>query len=334
MPEQIRWGVIGVAKIATVKVIPAMKKSPLTPVVAIASRNLDRARQAAAQLGIAKAYGSYEDLLADPEIDAVYNPLPNHLHVPLSVAAARAGKHVLCEKPIALSSEETLELIRARDETGVKVGEAFMARTHPQWLRARSLVREGAIGRLNVMAGFFSYFNNDPANIRNRVEWGGGGLMDIGCYPITLSRLIYGREPARVLGLVERDPEMQVDRLASVLMDYAPGQCVFTCSTQQVAFQRVQLLGTRGRIELDIPFNAPIDRPARLLIDDGSSLFGYGSRIEEIPTCDQYTIQGDLFSRAILDNTEVPVPLEDSIANMRVIEAIFRSTETGAWTTP
>jgi predicted dehydrogenase len=326
--------VLGVARIAVEKVIPAMQVGQYCEIAAIASRDAESASEAARRLGITKAYGSYEALLADPEIEAVYNPLPNHLHVPWSIRAAQAGKHVLCEKPIALSAAEARELIRARDEAGVKIGEAFMARTHPQWLRACDLVREGRIGELRVVSGFFSYFNRDARNVRNIAAYGGGGLMDIGCYPITLSRLLFTQEPRRVAGLIERDPEWQIDRLTSALLEYPSGHCAFTCSTQLVPYQRMQILGTRGRIEVEIPFNALPDRPMRLLLDDGSSLTGAGIRVEEIPTCDQYTVQGDLFSQAILMDGPVAVPLEDAVRNMAVIEAIFRAAASGRWEAP
>jgi predicted dehydrogenase len=322
---KVRWGVLGVAGIATRKVIPAMQLGEHSEVVAIASRDLARAQSAARDLGIPKAYGSYEALLADPEIEAVYNPLPNHLHVPWSIRAAEAGKHVLCEKPIALSVAEALELVRARDRTGVKIGEAFMVRTHPQWLRARELVVSGRIGQLRAISGFFSYFNSDPANIRNKVELGGGALMDVGCYPIFCSRFLFGEEPRRAIGLIERDPVFGTDRLTSALLEFPSGQAVFTSSTQIAKYQRMQLIGTEGRLELEIPFNAPNDRPTRILIDPAVDPMGTGTTVEEFPICDQYTIQGDLFSRAIREGGDVAVPLEESVKNMAVIEAIFRS---------
>ena len=315
MPEKVRWGVLGAAKIATVKVIPAMQRGTCSEVVAIASRDLEKARRSAAELGIPKAYGSYEELLADPEIEAVYNPLPNHLHVPWSIRAAEAGKHVLCEKPIALSVAECQTLIDARDRTGVKIGEAFMVRTHPQWLRAREIVRSGEIGELRAVVAMFSYFNRDTANIRNVPEWGGGALMDIGCYPIQISRFLFEQEPVGVMGRLELDPDMGIDRLTSALLDFPSGHGVFTCSTQMAPYQKLQVLGTRGRIEVEIPFNAPPDRPTRIFVDNGS-----GVRTEEFAICDQYTIQGDLFSRAVREGGEVPTPLEDSLRNMQVIE--------------
>src|SRR5450432_1641379 len=205
--QKVKWGILGAASIAVRKVIPGMQKGTWSEVAAIASRDLSKAKAAAGALRIEKAYGSYEELLSDPEIEAVYNPLPNHLHVPWSIRAAEAGKHVLCEKPIALTVAECRTLIVARDRTGVKIGEAFMVRTHPQWLRAREIVRSGQIGDLRAMQCAFSYFNRDPANIRNVEEWGGGTLMDIGCYPIQISRFLFGHEPLRVVGKVERDPE-------------------------------------------------------------------------------------------------------------------------------
>lgn len=334
MIRKVRWGVLGAADIALKKVIPAMQRGEWCEISAIASRDLRKAEQAAATLGIPKAYGSYEELLADPEIEAVYNPLPNHLHVPWSVLCAEAGKHVLCEKPVALDAAEARKLLAAQTRTGVKIGEAFMVRTHPQWVRARELVRGGHIGELRAIMGFFSYFNRDTANIRNIRAFGGGALYDIGCYPINTSRFIFGEEPRRAMALMERDPEMHTDRLASGILDYPSGQAVFTCSTQLVPYQRMQLLGTRGRIEIEIPFNAPPDQPCRIFTDDGSDLFGASIRTETLPVCDQYTIQGDLFSQAVRGEGEVPVPIEDAVRNMAVIDALFRSAESGRWETP
>ena len=332
--KKVKWGVISTASIGIRKVIPGMQRGAWSEVVAIASRDGKKAEAVARKLQIPKAYWSYEDLLADPEIEAVYNPLPNHLHVPWSMKAAEAGKHVLCEKPLGVSVADARALLEARDRTGVKIGEAFMVRTHPQWLRTRELLQSGRIGDLRAIMGAFSYFNRDPANVRNVVDWGGGGLLDIGCYPITTSRFILGEEPTRVIGLVERDPEFHTDRLASAILDFPSVQVTFTCSMQMVPYQRMQFFGTKGRIEIEIPFNAPNDRPTRIFVDDGRDVFGTGITAESIPTCDQYTIQGDIFSRAIRGDGEVPVSLEDAVRNMAVIEAIFRSAETGRWERP
>ena len=328
MSNKIRWGVLGVAKIATVKVIPAMQRGTLTEIAAIASRDLARAENAARELGIPKAYGSYEELIADSAIDAIYNPLPNHLHVPWSVKAAEAGKHVLCEKPIALTIGETNELIAARDRTGVKIGEAFMVHVHPQWLRTLEIVRSGEIGDLRAFNCVFSYNNRDPHNIRNIAEIGGGTLMDIGCYPIHTSRWIFGEEPRKVSALIDRDPAFGTDRLVSAILDYPSGQATFLCSTQMTPFQRMTFYGTAGRVEVEIPVNAPPDKETRIFVQTTEL------RTETFPVCDQYTLQGDAFSRAILGQGDVPVPLENALKNMAVIDALFRSARSGSWEAP
>lgn len=332
--SKVRWGVLGVAKIAVTKVVPAMQRGVHTEVAAIASRDLARAREAAASLGIPKAYGTYEALLADPDVDAVYIPLPNHLHVPWTIRAAAAGKHVLCEKPIALSTAEAHTLLETRDRTGVLIQEAFMVRGHPQWIEAAALVRDGRIGELRSMLGYFSYFNVDPQNIRNVAGFGGGALMDIGCYLINTGRFIFGREPARVAGAVERDPALGIDRLTSMLLDFGIGHLAGSCATQAVPYQRMQILGTAGRIEIEMPFNAPPDRPCRLFLDGSGDLTGSGIETIELPICDQYTIQADAFSRAVQCREPAPTPLEDAVANMACLEAVFRSAETGRWEAP
>jgi predicted dehydrogenase len=329
MPTKLRWGVLSSAAIGLKKVIPAMQQGELTHVTAIATRDRAKAEEPARTLGIGKVYGSYEELLADPQIDAIYNPLPNHLHVPWTIKAAEAGKHVRCEKPLSLTVAEARTLVDIQARTKVKIGEAFMVRTHPQWLRTRELIASGRIGELRSIQGFFSYHNVNPANIRNIPECGGGALMDIGCYPINIARFLFNEEPVGVMGLIDRDPAMKTDRLTSAILHFPSGQSVFTCSTQLVPYQRINVFGTRGRIEIEIPFNAPNDRPCRILIDDGHDLFGGGITIEAFPICDQYTIQGDAFSKAIIENTTVPVPLEDAIKNMAVIEAVFRSAASG-----
>ena len=333
MTKKIRWGVLSTAKIGVKKVIPGMHAGELCEVVAIASRDAAAAREAANELGIPKAYGSYEELLADPEIDAIYNPLPNQLHVPWTARAAEAGKHVLCEKPLSLTVAEAESLLAIRARTRVKIGEAFMIRSYTQWLRVAELIRDGRIGTLRAVNAHFSYFNEDATNIRNQVESGGGALYDIGCYCIQAARVGFGELPRRVVGLIDRDPGFGTDRLTSAMLDFAGGQAIFTCSTQLIPYQRVQFFGTKGRIEMEIPFNAPIDRPTRIFIDETGELFGSGIITEEFPIADQYTMQGDAFSRAILEDTEVPVPLEDAIANMKVIEAIFQSAKTSNWVT-
>ncbi len=325
--RKIRWGVLSTAKIGRVKVIPAMQQGKYSEVVGIASRNLEKAEPVARELGIPKAYGSYEALLADPDIEAIYNPLPNHLHVPLSIQALEAGKHVLCEKPIAITTAEAEKLVRVGQKyPHLKLMEAFMYRLHPQWEKAKELVLTGQIGNLRTIHSIFSYYNVEPQNLRNMPDIGGGGLLDIGCYSISLSRFIFGTEPGRVCGIVEYDPDFKIDRLASGILDFGSGTATFTCSTQLSYFQRVQIFGTDGRIEIEIPFNAPIDRPTRLWLQQSD-------RPEEIQfeICNQYTIQGDRFSLAILNDSPVPIPIEDAMANMRVIEAVVESGKTNGW---
>ena len=325
--QKIRWGIISTASIGTEQVIPAMQQSQHCEITAIASRSLEKATSAAKRLGIPTAYGSYDELLQDTNVDAVYIPVPNHLHIPLSLQALKARKHVLCEKPIALNSAEGQQLVEATGmHPELKVMEAFMYRHHPQWLRTKQIIEEGGIGQLLTIQSFFSYFDDDGTNIGNQADLGGGGLMDIGCYNISLSRYLFGRQPKRVMGLVEYDPRFQVDRLASGMMDFGDGTSTFTCSTQMTEYQRVNVFGTTGRIEIEIPFNAPSNTACKMWHERGE-------KIEEIllPACDQYTIQGDLMSLAIINDTPVPTPIEDSVENMLVIEALKKSNETGRW---
>jgi predicted dehydrogenase len=327
MPQRkLRWGILGAARIAVNKVIPAMRHCAHAEVVALASRDTEKAARVARELEIPRAFGSYEELLADPSIDVVYNPLPNHLHVPWSIRAAEAGKHVLCEKPIALSVRECLALKAVRDSTGVRIGEAFMIRTHPQWLRARDLLRNGAIGKPRAIHGSFSYFNTDATNIRNVAAFGGGALMDIGCYLIQASRFLFGTEPLEASAMADLDPAFGTDRMTSAVLRFPYGaHCVFTCATQAVWHQRVQILGETGRIEIEVPFNPPPDRKSRILISKGSS----PAEVEEFDPCDPFTIQADLYSNAVLNQEEVPTPLEDSLSNMSVLEAVAEAARTG-----
>jgi predicted dehydrogenase len=325
--HKVRWGVLSTAKIGIEKVLPAMQQGELSEITAIASNNLEKAQSAATKLGIPTAYGSYAELLSAPEIEAVYIPLPNHLHVPWSIKALEAGKHVLCEKPIAMTAAEAQKLLDTAEKyPGLKIMEAFMYRHHPQWQHARQLVRDGKIGDLHTIQSFFSYHNLDPDNIRNKAETGGGGLMDIGCYCISLSRFIFGAEPRRVCGIMEYDPKFKTDCLTSGILDFDQGTSTFSCSTQLAPFQRVNIFGNDGRIEIDIPFNPVPDQPSKIT-------YQHGNEISEISLdlCDQYKIQGDLFSKAVRDDSPVPTPLADAVANMRVVEAIIQSARDGIW---
>jgi predicted dehydrogenase len=325
--RKINWGVLGAAKIGINKVIPAMQASRHGTVTAIASRDAAKARAAAKTLGIPKAYGSYEELLADPDIEAVYIPLPNHLHVPWAVRSLAAGKHVLCEKPVGLDAAQAQELLdTSRKYPRLKIMEAFMYRHHPQWQLARKLVQEGQIGELRTIHSFFSYRNLDPNNIRNIAAVGGGGLMDIGCYNLSLSRFIFDAEPRRVLGLMDRDPVMGTDRLTSGVLEFETGTATFTCSTQLSPYQRVNIFGTEGRIEIELPFGPPPDHVCKIRHQRGQDIAEL-----TVEAVDQYTVQADLFARAVLEDRPVPTPLEDAVANMKVIDAVVRSARQGAW---
>jgi predicted dehydrogenase len=334
MPDVVRWGVLGAANIALTKVIPAIQSTTTSRVVAIASRDGAKAKAAATRLGISRAYGSYEELIADRDVDVVYNPLPNHLHVPWSVRAADAGKHVLCEKPIAMSADEARQLRDARDRNGVIVGEAFMVRTHPQWIEVKRLVDSGAIGPLRLVSGHFSYYKRDPNDVRSRAEFGGGALMDIGCYPIMVSRWLFGTEPLEVIGQMENDPEFGVDRLETALLRFAGGQATFASAGQLVPYQKMQIFGTTGRVEVEIPFNTPPDRPARIFVDDGSRLGGLAAQAIEFPAADQYALQAERFVDAVRGNGSVPVSIDEAIANMAVIDALVRSATSHRWEQP
>jgi predicted dehydrogenase len=324
MSDKVRWGVLGCASIAVNKVIPAMQRSDHCEVVAIGSRDAERAAAAASQLGIPNSHGSYEDVLADDAVDAVYIPLPNHLHAEWTRRAAAAGKHVLCEKPLGMDVAEVADMIEVCRAAGVTLMEAFMYRLHPLWQRAYDLVAEGAIGRLEAIQARFTYHNVDPANIRNVVAYGGGAVMDIGCYPINVARWFFGGEPSDVTAVVRRDPDFGTDAVTSAILDFDGRQASFVCSTQLESDQRVHLLGTTGRLEVEIPFNIPPDRPTRLVLAAGGEPpVAPGLTVFEIPTCDPYTAEADAFARAVRDGLPPPVPVEDAIGNMQVIERVL-----------
>jgi predicted dehydrogenase len=328
--RKIRWGILSTANIGMQKVTPAIMKSAHSEVVAIGSRNLEQAQRAADKLGIPKAFGSYEELINAPDIDAIYNPLPNHLHVEMTLAANAAGKHVLCEKPVAITAEDAKRLRSARPDRLIL--EAFMVRFHKQWLRAREIMRSGELGEVRAVRSVFSYYNADPNNVRNKADIGGGGLLDIGCYPITGGRFFFESEPLRVVSLVDRDANFGTDRQASVIADFGNGrQLTFLVSTQLAPNQSLELLGTKGRVELVIPYNAPPDTPTAVLVDEGKALDGSLARREIMPACDQYTEMAEAFALAALGESTLPYGVEDAIRSMHVLDAIFASEKTGAW---
>jgi predicted dehydrogenase len=328
--RKIRWGIVSTAQIGMNQVTPGIMKSPHSEVVALASRDLGMAKAALRQLGLpnGRAYGSYEELLSDPDVDAVYNPLPNHLHVPITLAAARAGKHVLCEKPISITATEAEELCAAPE--GILITEAFMVRYHPQWHRAREIVRAGELGDVRLVRGAFFYYLDDPANVRNLPDIGGGGLLDVGCYCVIAGRYFFDTEPTRVVALVDRDPVFKTDRLASVIADFGNGrQLSFVCGTQTAGRQSVEILGTKANLEIVIPFNAPLGQQTAITVGSGLQRDLY--RREIIPAVDQYTAQAEAFALAVLGEQKLPYGIEDAISQMRVLDAIFRSEKSGAW---
>lgn len=327
MKKPVKWGIISTANIGVAKVIPGMLKSKALQVTAIASRDRKTAEAAAKKLGIKKAYGSYEELLADPEIEAVYNPLPNHLHVPLTLAAARAGKHVLCEKPIAITAGEAKKLKKV--PKGIYVAEAFMVRHALQWQAVRERVEKGEIGKLRLIQVFFSYHLLDPKNVRNDAKIGGGGLLDIGCYPITVARYIFDAEPKRVTAVFDRDPDFKIDRTVSGLADFGKGrQLSFAISTQTAPFQRVQIAGTKGRIEVEIPFNAPPDKPNRYFVQ---GMVMNEGKTHQLPVSDQYQLQAEAFGRVIRGQEKEAYGIKDAIQNMKILDAFFRSEKSRKW---
>jgi predicted dehydrogenase len=324
---KVSWGVLSTANIGVEKVIPAMQKGKYSQINAIASRKIGKAKEAAQQLGIPKSYGSYAKLLEDPEIEAVYIPLPNHLHVEWTIKSLEKGKHVLCEKPIGMNFKEAEHLNQEMKRfPDLKVMEAFMYRFHPQWKMVKKLLEKGSIGKLKNIHSIFSYYNDDPTDIRNQPEIGGGGLLDIGCYCISSSRFLFGSEPVRVCGTIEYDPQMRIDRLASAVLEFENGTSTFTCSTQLMAYSRVDIFGTKGKIEMPTPFVPSHESPGKIVHQ-------VESQTKEIvfETCNQYTIQGDSFSKAILDESKVPTPIEDAVANMKVIDKIFESHKKRTW---
>jgi predicted dehydrogenase len=322
--DTLRIGVLSTADIALRKVIPAMQRAARCAVVAIASRNVERARAAALALGVQRAHASYEALLADPEVDAVYVPLPNHLHRDWAIAAARAGKHVLCEKPLAMTSADAEAIVGAADEAGVLLMEAFMYRLHPSWVAARELVAAGRIGQLQAVQSWFSYYNDDPTNIRNMRDAGGGALYDIGCYNVNLSRMLFGGEPDDVAAAITRDPATGVDTSTSAILRFGEGHATFTCSTRTETDQRVHVYGTTGVITVGIPFNIPPDRPTTIsVITGGDPPVAPGIEVLSFPPADPYTVEWEAFARSVLDRVPLPTPPTDAIANLRVMEAIF-----------
>ncbi len=327
--NELRWGVLSTADIGRTKVVPAMQRAARTRIVAVASREADKAHEYAAALSIPKVHGSYQELLADPDIDAVYIPLPNHMHAEWVTAAARAKKHVLCEKPLAMNAADAARMVAVAEQEGVILVEAFMYRLHPSWQKVRELVAGGRIGRLIAIQSWFGYYNDDPGNIRNIVEAGGGALYDVGCYCVNLSRMLFDGEPHRVVGSVVRDPNLGVDVLTSGLLEFDQGTATFMCSTRTETDQRVHIYGTTGRISIGIPFNIPPDRPTEIYVTSGGNApVAPATETITFPTADPYTVQAEFFAAAVLDGTPLPFLPSDAVGNMRVIDLLFETAAT------
>ena len=327
----LRWGILSTADIGRKKVIPGLFKADRCEVVAIGSRDAAQARTVADEMGIPTAHGSYEALLADPDVDAVYVPLPNHLHAEWTLAAARAGKHVLCEKPLAMTAADAERMVEACEAAGVRLMEAFMYRHHPSWVAAMEVVASGRLGRLRAVQSWFSYYNDDPTNIRNKLDIGGGALFDIGCYSVNLSRMLFGAEPGAVEASVIRDAATGVDTLTSAILEFGDGVATFTCSTRVETDQRVHIYGSEGRLSIEIPFNIPPDRPTRVVITAGGDPpVAPASETLTFPTADPYGVEADRFAAVILDGAPLPIAPDDPVANLRVIERIFAAGASGA----
>ena len=325
MDKKINWGILSTAYIATEAVIPAMINSKYCNIKGIASRSYDKAKKVAKQFNIPKSFGSYQELLADKEIEAVYIPLPNHMHVPWAIKALEAGKHVLLEKPVALSSTEAQTLLdKSLKYPQLKIMEAFMYRFHPQWVKVKELISNGTIGNLKTIQSSFSFFEDDTNSIVNNKELGGGSLMDIGCYPISLSRYLFNSEPKSVSASIEYDPAFKTDILALGILEFEKGSSNFFSATQVAENQNVKIFGAKAFIEMEIPFNPPTDKKTRIIINRDEE-----KEVIEFDICDQYTIQADLFSTAIIENKQVPTPLQDAINNMKVIERLIESDKAG-----
>jgi predicted dehydrogenase len=324
--KPVVWGVLSVSVHYALRIHTYLSKSPLVQLRGIASRDKKRAETAARELGMPRAYGSYEELLADKEIEAVYIPLPNHLHAEWVKKAADAGKHVLCEKPFAMNAREAEQAFAHAKSKGVLVMEAFMYRFHPQWKRAREIVKAGEIGSVHAVSTVFTYMLKDPTNIRNILAAGGGGIPDIGCYAVSSARFLIGREPTRVISLVHRDPDLGTDILSSGILDFGTTRSVFTVGTQSHPAQRVDVLGSGGELSVLLPFNAYPDAPLQVSVSTG-----IGTRQVYTPATDQYVEMFEAFSRAVREGGAVPTPPEDAIANMKVLDALFKSEKSGAW---
>ncbi len=319
----LRWGILGAAKIARNRVIPAIQSSKNGIVTAIASRNPQNVEVYAEETGITRIYDNYDALISSSDIDVVYIPLPNHLHVPYAIKAARAGKHVLCEKPIALSATELQQLIKVQSETGMLIQEAFMVMSNPLWSKAKAMIQNGVVGELRTLSGNFSYMNTDPGNVRNVPEYGGGALMDIGCYLTLASLYFFDQDPVDSNGYQILDPEFGVDYLTSGAIEFPSGHAIITCSTQSMPQQSLILEGTTGRIRFEIPFSHPDDHPGVFYLDSGPDIFRLSSDRIEVPAFNHYRNHVEYFAEIVVGERQNHFDLEYSLRNMKLIDALM-----------
>ena len=324
--KKIRFGVLGVSNHFYKRIVLPLQKAKNCEVVAMASRNPIKSKEAAQEFDIPIFALSYDELISSDEVDAIYIPLPNHLHSEWTIKALEAGKPVLCEKPLAMDAQEAKQMADLSIKLGVPLMEGFMYRFHPLWQHIRNIIRTNQIGQINAIHTIFSYNNPSPTNIRNIKEYGGGALMDIGCYAISVPRFLLGREPKKVMATMVKHPEFKTDMHTSALLDFGDVNASFFVSTGSEAFQKVEIIGSAGTITVPIPFNTYVDTPSTITVNTGQ-----GERKVEFPTCDPYGIMFDAFSESLIEQKPVPVPIEDAIHNMKVVDAVVASAKSGTW---
>lgn len=325
----LRWGILSTARIGIEHVIPAILDADNGVIAAIASRDKARAESLAGRFGVPASFGSYEEMLASDTIDAVYIPLLTSQHVEWSIKAADAGKHVLCEKPIALRADEIDDVIEARDRNSVLVTEGYMVTYHPQWHKVRDLIATGAIGTLSHVQSVFTYNNTDPDNMRNILEYGGGALPDIGVYPTVTSRFATGAEPQRVSAKVVRDEKFGTDVYASCRADFGSFEMTMYVSTQMALRQEIAFHGDKGWIGVAAPFNAGLYDADVVTLHNVDHSEAQTFRFAGV---NQYRLQVEAFARAVESGAHKDMfSLESSKLNQKLIDAIYRAGDSGEW---
>lgn len=326
--KKIRFGVLGVSNHFYKRIALPLNETDNCEVYAIASREVSKAKVAGEEFGIPVSDLNYEELINHDEVDAIYIPQPNHLHAEWTIKALEAGKPVLCEKPLAMDAQEANQMADVSKRLNIPLMEGFMYRFHPLWQHIRNLIRTNQIGQINSVHTIFTYNNPSSSNIRNIKEFGGGALMDIGCYAISVPRFLFGSEPDKVMATMEEHPEFGTDMHTTALMQFGSANASFFVSTASEPFQKVEIIGTAGTITVHVPFNTYVDTPSTITVSTGQ-----GAREVEFPICDPYGLMFDAFSSALIDQKPVPVPIEDAINNMKVIDAVVKSAKSGKWET-